>query len=430
MIGLTILTLLSFPGPFESVLDQSPGNSIEASTEAGVSSPADDIRPGAVYREFALHNGGNDWRVTDPDAGAAGAKKFLPNPVLPLRIDDLQGAVRAEAVLDRWGGHLKTANLRIRFNDNDWLAVPAIQSTPSGRSPYFYSQDNPVVSVPLAHLRAGLNQIEGTCATVDGYQWGQWGLYSIILRVYYPKETDVQVPRITHPASGDVLTEHPEVRVTAPVGSEQVQVLAFFDGDDEDGDGVFREWHGGHFQPKRGAAADLRGHVGTDRQPPFHLLWDTTWVPDQEDKSIKLVARVKLRDGRWIVSPIVDRLSLERKAHHVRLIRARNVPERFGVRVGRKASCTFQIPDQIPLDRVEARLSLRTWHGWDGHHHPLQINNYKRPIDGNNHHYDHDLLPLPAKELRHGENVFTISSDTEHHMLEVLWPGPTLLLRW
>jgi hypothetical protein len=31
--------------------------------------------------------------------------------------------------------------------------------------------------------------------------------------------------------------------------------------------------------------------------------------------------------------------------------------------------------------------------------------------------------------LRTGDNVFEVRSDTEHHMLEVLWPGPALIVR-
>jgi hypothetical protein len=115
----------------------------------------------------------------------------------------------------------------------------------------------------------------------------------------------------------------------------------------------------------------------------------------------------------------------------VAVIHADDVPERFGVRVGRERSCTFQIPDDVSLSAAQqAVISLRTWHGWDGHHRPLQLNEYRLPIDGKNHHYDYDRLSIPPRLLKHGENTFRIHSDTEHHMLEVLWPGPTLLIRY
>ncbi len=98
--------------------------------------PALGPQPGDVYREFALHNGGNiDWRVTDPRATAEGAHKFLPNPVLKLTVGDLQGAIRAEALLDRWGGHLKTTGKQVRFNGNPWIIIPDLSTPPAGHAP-------------------------------------------------------------------------------------------------------------------------------------------------------------------------------------------------------------------------------------------------------------------------------------------------------
>jgi hypothetical protein len=38
--------------------------------------------------------------------------------------------------------------------------------------------------------------------------------------------------------------------------------------------------------------------------------------------------------------------------------------------------------------------------------------------------------PIPVAELKAGPNRFTIHSDTKHHMLEVLWPGPAITVRY
>ncbi len=417
---------LSLWGDFQQHVYDALEQAIDGGKAAG---PA----AGEVYREFAIHNAGNlNWRVTDPRATATGAREFLPNPRLQLEVSDLDHAVRAEAMIDRWGGHLKTTDKRVRFNGNTWLRVPELETTPPGRGEYYYSQDNPVINVPLDHLHEGINTLEGTCATLEGYNWGQWGLYSLILRVYYDEaKKPANACTITAPTSGAIFPDNPIVRVEAPQDTERVEVLAFYDGDDEDGDGRFRDWHGGNHSLARGAPADLGGHVGTDQIGPFEIRWDTTWVADQQPKSIRIIARAKSRDGLWTVSEPVNELTLQRTSHHVAMVHATEVPEQFGVRAGREASCTLDIPDNIPLDKTsEARLSLRTWHGWDGHHQPLRINDHSFPIQGNNHHYDFDLLPIPSSSLKHGKNTFTIRSDTEHHMLEVLWPGPQLLVRY
>ena len=409
---------------------QAAYDALDASIEVGTT---DGPGPGDVYREYAVHAGGNlDWRVTDPRATASGAWKFLPNPTLQLTIDDLEHAVRAEAVIDRWGGHLRTTNKRIRFDGNTWLRVPELTTPPSDRAEYFYSQDNPRIAIPLEHLHEGVNALDGICATRDGYNWGQWGLYSLILRVYYdPAAKPHSTGRIVSPAAKSMITDHPTVSVSTTSDTRRVDVLAFYDGEDEDGDGVYRDWHGAYHQPERGAPAELSGHVGTDRQAPFDLRWDTTWVPDQRPGEVRLVARLQDADGLWTVTEPIEGLTLARDKRHVVIFHAQDVPERFGVRVGRERSCTIPLPAEPPLQSVEqAALSLRTWHGWDGHHSPLKLNGHRLPIEGKNHHYDWDRLPVPPELLKPGENSFHIHSETEHHMLEVLWPGPSLLIRY
>jgi hypothetical protein len=394
------------------------------------------LKPGAVYREYAVHNGGNrDWRVTDPNATARDAHEFLPNPVLELEIEDLEHAVRAEAMLHRWGGHVGTSAKCIRFNGKVWITLPELATTPAGTQPEeYYFEDNPVVEVPLDHLQVGENTLEGTCSALAGHNWGQWGLYSLILRVYYdPDARDHPTCRIVSPQSDAILDENPTIAVEADAsqGVARVDVVAQHFGYDENGDGLFYDWHGGYFQPLRGAAAELREHVGTAWREPYRVTWNTRYVPDPTEGDIWLVARVQDSRGVWSVSPFVTALQLERPDSRVVMYRATDVPERFGVRVGQEKSCRIRIPDEADLTKAtDAVLALRTWHGWDGHHEPLDLNGHRFAIRGKNHHYDYDLLPVPLDSLRTGDNVFTIRSGTEHHMLEVLWPGPAVIVRY
>jgi hypothetical protein len=84
-----------------------------------------------------------------------------------------------------------------------------------------------------------------------------------------------------------------------------------------------------------------------------------------------------------------------------------------------------------PLESATAAiLHYRTWEGTDLHHAPFQLNGHPHKNEGNNHHYDYDRLPIPVGELKAGPNRFTIHSDTKHHMLEVLWPGPAITVRY
>lgn len=393
-------------------------------------------RPGDVYREYAIHNGGNlDWRVTDPNAKHKGAQAFLPNPILNLTVGDLQNATRAEAVLDRWGGHVGTREKLIRFNGNDWISLPELSTTPKGHAPErYYSQDNPVVAIPLEHLQEGGNVLEAMIGPANKSGWGQWGLYSLILRVYYdPLKKGHASGKIVSPVAGSTFGENPVIKLECDSGSKRVDVLAWYDGYDEDGNGVYNEWHGTRFQPLRGTPADLRDHVGTIETLAKNreLTWKTRWVPDQKPNSIKIVARVHHGGGLVFVTNHVDGLSLERDGVSVKQYRSTDVPEAFGVRIGNKKSCNIPIAMSDELGTAtDAVLHYRTWEGDDRHHEPFQLNGHPHLNQGNNHHYDYDLIPIPISELRTGNNTFTIHSNTEHHMIEVLWPGPALTVRF
>ena len=393
------------------------------------------LQSGEVYREYTLHNSGNfDWRVTATDVKREDAKKFLPNPVLELAIEDLEHAVRAEVLLDRWGGHKGTKDKQIRFNGNQWISVPELQTTPPGKHhPADYlSQDNPIVPVPLEYLKKGANIVEGGIGPGNaGHWWGQWGLYSVILRVYYaPPQKEHATGSIVGPLPNETLGENPEIKIECSTNTTQVEVLAWYDGYDENGDGVFRDWHRSYFQPNRGEAAEIRGHVGTLREEPWAITWNTRYVPDQESGTVRLIARIKHSNGIWTVTDVVSGLSLVRKGIQVKQYRASKVPHGFGVRIGRTKSCLLPIPDGDRLeDAVEAVLHYRTWNGTDETHAPFKFNDFSHKNKGKNHHYCYGQIPVDVQELKH-ENTFSVHSETEHHELEVLWPGPALTVRY
>ena len=76
---------------------------------------------------------------------------------------------------------------------------------------------------------------------------------------------------------------------------------------------------------------------------------------------------------------------------------------------------------------------VRVWDGGEG--------TVKEPFKINGHPYSitsgkaiHDLVftnvEVDIKHLKAGENTLTLLSDTEHHGIEVLLPGPCLVLRY
>ncbi len=102
-----------------------------ASAQVNFSGP----QPGDVYREYtrAMPPGsGDSWRVTDPNVSLSlypQAAPFLPNPSIDINVGDLSGAVRAEAVISMWGGHVGTTGKKLRFNGNSWITIPELGSS-------------------------------------------------------------------------------------------------------------------------------------------------------------------------------------------------------------------------------------------------------------------------------------------------------------
>ncbi len=396
-------------------------------------------QPGDVYREFSVHNSGNfDWRVTAEDVKRKDAKKFLPNPIIEMKIGNLEHAIRAEVLIDRWGGHHGTKDKRIRFNENEWLSLPELTTTPEGKDPSeYYSQDNPIIAIPLEDLKTGTNLVEGGIGPGNkGHWWGQWGFYSAIVRIYYdPQKMEHATGKIVQPVAKATIGEDAEVAVECSPNTARVDVIAWYDGYDANGDGEYLDWHRTYFQPTRGAAAEMRDHVGTLIRPigssaAWKMAWNTRYVPDQAPGQVRFVSRIQHDNGVWSVSNVVDGLSLVREGVQVKQYRATQVPEGFGVRNGGTKKCKILIPEDVNLGRAqEVAFHFRTWNGQDHSHEDFKFNDTSHKNEGLSHHYDYDIYPLEVSELKH-ENIFTAHSTTVHHHLEVLWPGPAITVRY
>jgi len=392
-------------------------------------------RPGDIYREYSRTMGqtNQNWRVTDPNVKDKRAWQFLPNAVLHIKIDDLKGAIRAEALIDRWGAHPGTSNKKIRFNGKPWILLPELKTTPKGVEPekYVY-QDNPIIEIPLSDLKEGDNTFEGTCDDPD-MKWPQWGWDGIVIRIYYDVGKPHPMGRIISPHSGDAIGDNPSIQaeVDSEVGVEQVDFLAYYDGYDENGDGVFKEWHRQYWAIRWDSLINIRCHVGTANRSPFQLKWDTKWIPDQKPGAVKIIARIKDRNGIWSVTQPVENLSLVRKGESVRLYKSFDIPASFTIRNGQTKTCKIKIPGNHDFkNATEAIFLIRTWNGWAKYHEHFKINDWSHVLEGHNHNFDYDMIPVPVSALKQGANVVVFSSKTEQHGVEVLWPGPALMIRY
>ncbi len=379
-----------------------------------------------------MDSGSPDWRVTWPDVNTTQypeAAGYLPNPVLSLNIDDLQNATRAEAVITMWGGHVGTSNKQARFNGNGWITIPELETTPTSGQCYT-SQYNVVIDVPLSDLFEGSNSFEGTCGnqTCYGFDWGQWGWYAIMVRVYYdPGSKSHATGSITSPTSGSNFSENSTVTVSTSGGADRVDVLAYYDGYDTDGDGVFLEYHHDYHIGPNETAMNIKNHVGTSTSgPTFDVNWNTDMVPEQS--GIKLLARIRDGNGIWFVSDEVTNVTLTRSGSVV-LYKPSNVPERYWVRDNDVYSSNVDV--STLSGATSAVLLVRTWNGINGGEggNYTRVNGTDLSSYGNNHYYKYDAVPVPVPgPIFAGTNTIAFSSPTIHHGVEILWPGPALLI--
>jgi hypothetical protein len=396
-------------------------------------------QPGDVYREYVKVVGTRfpAFGVFDPNNWDPRARRFLPNKVHTIEVSDLEGAVRAEVLIDRWGGHAGTTDKKLRFNGNDWLLLPEVSGT-AGKPECYFSQDNPVIEVPLAHLRQGENTFEGIAGPQSCYEfgWSQWGLYALILRVYYPPSKGQPEGRIVSPRSGATITSDPVVKLSAKSknGVSRVDVFARYEGYDENGDGRFDDWHHYYHFDDKGELA-LLGHVGSALAPPFDVRWDLSQIPDQRPRGISLVARIRDGTGLWRVTPVVSNLSLRRKAGSVTIHQCRDLPEFASVRMSVAKGCSVQIPSLAGATR--AFVHLRTWNGLDGGHgsgsiqEPLQVNDWRGKMGGKDHAFAYTVIPVPVSALKEGTNKILFHSDeSKEHGIDVLWPGPAIRIEY
>jgi len=394
-------------------------------------------KPGDVYKEYVLtlKQGKKTWRVTDPNASHPGSpgnspSDYLPNEVHSFNIDDYANVERAEIVIDVWGGHVGTTGKKIKFNNNSWITIPELNTTP-GSGQCYAQQLNYTISIPVSHLKTGNNTIQGTSGgqTCYNFNWGQWGWYGAAIRVYYSTNKGHTTGQITSPSTGSTISDNPTIQINPGGNVSKIDVLAKYEGYDTDGDGYFYEWGGDYHRTSWSDDISLNNHVGTITSSPYQITWDTEWVPDQNPGAVSILAIIQNSNGYKYVTNEAKNLTLQRNNHSVRLYKPQNVPERFWVRAGQVRSSKVNIPTLS--NATEANVFVRTWNGRERHaSYYTKVNGYNLPSYGLDHFYSLDMLNVPVSALNSGNNTITFQSSTTHHGIEILWPGPAVIVKY
>lgn len=396
--------------------------------------------PGDVYREFTQSMlTYADWRVIDPNASNPMAQTFLPNAVNWMTISDLQNAIRAEVQIDLWGGHAGTSEKKIRFNGNSWLPILDLRTTP-GIGECYLSHYNVTVDVPLSHLLEGTNSFEGTCGPQVCYDfgWGQWGMNSIVVRVYYDSTKTRPSGAITSVVTDGTIGENPTITATAssPFGINKVEFVGYYEQYDTDGDGIYLDWQYNYHRRRTESVITIKNHIGTATSPPYSVVWNTDLVPDQPIGGVGFAARIRDNNGVYYMTPPIERVSLIRGGKSVRLYKPYNMPENCEVRVGKTKTSNFSIPGGTNLaDATAATAWISTFNGLDiqiqpGENHWVKINAHTLPLFGDDHFASLDLVSFPPSALVTGENTVEFYSESQGTGMMFHWPGPGISVRF
>ena len=107
------------------------------------------------------------------------------------------------------------------------------------------------------------------------------------------------------------------------------------------------------------------------------------------------------------------------------------LPDHFWSRADQPKTCHIDL-DVDPARIESAELHVVTWTGGAGTvKEYFKVNGVHYPVaEGVRHELVYSRLPVEPRNLRRGLNRIELLSDTEHHGIEVIHPGPALAVRY
>lgn len=389
------------------------------------------------WYERGMEHGNPDYntrfRVNSPEAVLHPSFKDRPeargNGMMLIQMEeDLSSLREAELYLELWGGHPGTANKRVTINGRSIYALPD-NGTEEENCTHAY----PTVPLKITDLVNGYNALQFACDQGKSF-WGHYIVDNACLRAWIQDDhASVEVAGLegfeaaveAQPGDNEtirlalVFDKKYEKKIAA------VDFWGYYKGYDENGDGREIDWHG--------CTKDRLpyGHLGTVTEPPFALAWDVSMLPSQEGVRVKAVIHFKDDERLTFCTAPVDGLKTpDRTGDDVWLVKAQDIPQPFWSRAGRTMRCRIPLavdPSQI----AQTELHVAVWDGGQGTvDNYFTLNGCSLAVAGKG---KHDVLykrlPIDPALLRKGDNLIELLSDTEHHGIEVLLPGPALMIR-
>jgi hypothetical protein len=395
----------------------------------------------------------NRFRVNDPYAATHPNFHHRSEPrgnglmLLPMN-HSLPTIQAARLYLELWGGHPHTSNRRVTVNGRTtYPIVVPVEDQCTHAYPY--------LPIKITDLVRGPNALQ---FNVDGDQtfWGHFIVEEAAIDTLLSTEDKfAREWRQLSPTPPKVIvnatqTDAVELSLDAPQPAiekiARVHYFAIYDGFDENGDGRTKDWHG---MTKRKVPL---GHIGTAQTAPYLLRWDTSMLTAQTGVQVRAliefanVDSLLLEENRlaaanhrywkaenfYLQTASTEPFSITHPAGvEVTYVSATNLSTPMWSRANQKRKCEFVWTNKdVVIER--AQMSVCVWDGGAGqvkeyfkfNGHPLSV-----AADGK-----HDVIlsqvPLEPTWIATDKNQVDLLSDTEHHGIEVLHPGPMLSIRY
>ncbi len=344
--------------------------------------------------------------------------------------EDLFGITGAEFYLEIWGGHPGTAGKRVTVNGRSTYWFPRT-GTEDGHCTYNY----PVVPLKRSDLVNGWNGFQLALDQGTTF-WGHALVDNACLRVAlaggHPDLVRLGLADFSASVSaaavptGEGLTLRCNVADRLHDRIARVEFQAWYSGYDENGNLLATDWHG--FTKDRLPVA----FAGSATGGPFEIRWDTSMLAAQKNVAARALVRFKEAPGLVYVTPATADLVIpDRAGAAVHLYTASDLPQGFWSRAKSKKTCTIAL--DVEPGRIErAELYVTTWTGGAGAvEEYFTLNGRHFPVaEGRAHAIQHNRLPVEPALLKKGPNLVELLSDTEHHGIEVIYPGPALMVRY
>jgi uncharacterized repeat protein (TIGR03806 family) len=418
-----------------------------ASVEAGTgraSGTHEDADSGTKARFLRLHwfemglEHGNPpvngrFRVNAPEAVLhrehGSRQETKGNGMMLIKADeDPRRLAGAELYCELWGGHPGTAGHRATIN---------------GRTTYKFTvpgKDDcthlyPTIPLKLTDLVNGYNALQFACDTGTTF-WGHFIVDNACLRAEL-RADDAELAKyglnlfaaaVEVSRDGERAEQYKLSLSVDQADAERIAAVHFqgyYDGYDENGDGRTRDWHG--FTKRRRPTA----MIATTTSAPFAATWDVSMLPAQTDLTVRALVEFDDLPNLLYETAAVSAPDIAKNGRGaVSIHHATDLPRPFWSRANKKHTCTIDVPvDPARIERAE--LHVVVWDGGAGGvRENFTLNGKPLPVaDRGRHDVLYRRLRIEPALLRRGKNTIELLSDTEHHGIEVLLPGPAIVVR-